>query len=469
MDHPIDLRSIPSVDVVLRDLEESGIGRDLPRPLLTRAVRAALDRQRQEILARGEASARTPEEARARISQAVQDEVRRAASRILVPVVNATGIIVHTNLGRAPLSPAAIATVAEVASGYTNLEYDLTRGERGNRDSLVRDALCELAGAEDALVVNNNAAAVLLTLDTIARGREVVVSRGELIEIGGAFRLPEVFERSGATMVAVGTTNRTRLSDFERAIRSRTGAILTAHWSNYEIVGFVERVGLSELAALGRRLGIPVIHDLGSGVVFDPTELGVPGEMTLAESVRAGACVATVSGDKLLGGPQAGIAVGRHDLIDRMRANPLMRALRPGKLTLAALQATLLSYLDGDAAREIPVLRLLTTPLEALEERARAMAAEFSSELAERASLRVVELRAEVGGGAAPERGIPSRGLEVSPHGISAGVVVGRMLLASPPVVARIHESKVIIDLRAVAPAHDGHVIAALEEALAEG
>jgi L-seryl-tRNA(Ser) seleniumtransferase len=469
MDQREDLKAIPSVDVIVREIEESGAGGELPKRLLTRAVRAAVERERQAILARGDAPGRSPEETRAQVLEAARDEVRRAATKLLIPVVNATGIIVHTNLGRAPLSPAAIATIAEIASGYTNLEYDLFSGERGNRDLLVRDALCELSGAEDALIVNNNAAAVLLALDTIARGREVVVSRGELIEIGGAFRLPEVFERSGATMVAVGTTNRTRISDFERGIRGRTGAILTAHWSNYEIVGFVERVDLPALVALGQRTGIPVIHDLGSGILFDPAALGLPGEMTLAESVTAGSSIATVSGDKLLGGSQAGIAVGQRGLIGRMRANPLMRALRPGKLTLAALQATLLSYLEGDAARSVPVLRLLATPVTALETRANAMAAELGSACRRSASVRVIELSAEVGGGAAPERGIESRGLEISPRGLSVETVVGRMLLASPPVVARIRESKVIVDLRAVAPAEDRHVVSAVVGALREG
>ncbi|MCK4410089.1 MAG: L-seryl-tRNA(Sec) selenium transferase, partial [Candidatus Eisenbacteria sp.] len=345
----------------------------------------------------------------------------------------------------------------------------LLRGTRGKRDYLVRDALCELTGAEDALVVNNNAAAVLLVLNTLAPGREVIVSRGELIEIGGSFRLPDVFERSGSRMVEVGTTNRTHLSDFRDAIRSSTGALLSAHWSNYSISGFVERVSLKELASLGRHFGIPVIHDLGSGILADPAKLGLAGEMTVRESVSAGANVSTFSGDKILGGPQAGIAVGTASAISRMRANPLMRALRPGKLTLAALAATLQSYLRGEAEIAVPVLAAILTPLDTLVRRAEKLAESLASLLGDRARVSAVELEGLVGGGAAPESVIPSRGIEIEPRGgVSAASVASEMLTASPAVVARTQEDRVIVDLRTVDESQDAAVVAALLVAFEE-
>ncbi len=458
-----DLSVIPSVDAVLRHLEEAGAGSDQPRSIVVRTVRSVLDLERERLLSDEGPGGDITREA---ILSRVEAEVGHAAARSLIPVINATGVVVHTNLGRAPLSELALASIAEVARGYTNLEYDLVRGERGKRDDLVRDALCELTGAEDALVVNNNAAAVLLVLNTLAFAREVVVSRGELIEIGGSFRLPDVFERSGSRMVEVGSTNRTRLKDFESAVRSSTGALMSAHWSNYSITGFVERVSLSELAALGERYGIPVIHDLGSGILTDPTTLGLAGEMTVRESVNAGATVSTFSGDKILGGPQAGIAVGTADAIGRMRANPLMRALRPCKLTLAALQATLLSYLRGTAADDVPVLAVILQPVEQLAARSDAMCSRLAKALGDRASVSTVELKSLVGGGAAPERTLPSRGIEIEPlGGVSAGALAAAMLEASPPVVVRTREGRVVLDLRTVPEADDEQAVAAVMEA----
>jgi L-seryl-tRNA(Ser) seleniumtransferase len=460
------LRAIPPVDLALRHLSEAGVLTDRPRPIVARAVRAVLERERLAILAGSSEYHGTAEEIRSAILDTVVNDAPAAAMRRLIPVINATGIVIHTNLGRAPLSDVAIAGLTEVARGYSNLEYDLLGGTRGKRDDLVRDMLRELSGAEDALVVNNNAAAVLLALDTLARGREVVVSRGELIEIGGSFRLPEVFERSGARMVAVGTTNRTRPADYARAIRSATAAILTAHWSNYAIVGFVERVELGDVVALADRYGLPVIHDLGSGLLVGSAGIGLPGEMTLPESVAAGAAVTTVSGDKLLGGPQAGIVVGGADLVSRMRRNPLARALRPGKLTLAALEATLSHYLEGDAIDRIPVLKMITATTASLEARASRVAAEVAGRLGGLAEVGAAALESLVGGGAAPERRIESRGIEIAPRSRSAGEVATRMLSASPPVVVRTHESKVVIDLRTVSPEEDERVIEAVVEAV---
>ena len=464
-----NLSAIPSVDAVLAHLDERGLSAIQPRPLAVRLVREILDRERAALLAGECRHGDSPQGVRDGILAKVERELVRSPARGLVPVINATGIVVHTNLGRAPLSAQAVAAVAEVARGYSNLEYDLIRGTRGKRDYLVRDALCELTGAEDALVVNNNAAAVLLVLNTLAPGREVIVSRGELIEIGGSFRLPDVFERSGSRMVEVGTTNRTHLSDFRDAIRSSTGALLSAHWSNYSISGFVERVSLKELASLGEHFGIPVIHDLGSGILADPEKLGLSGEMTVRESVSAGATVSTFSGDKILGGPQAGIAVGTASAISRMRANPLTRALRPGKLTLAALSATLQSYLRGEAETAIPVLAAILAPLDALARRAEEMAASLASSLGDRARVSAVELEGLVGGGAAPERIIPSRGIEIEPRGgVSADSVTSAMLTASPAVLARTHEDRIIVDLRTIDESRDATVVAVLLAAFEE-
>jgi L-seryl-tRNA(Ser) seleniumtransferase len=448
-----DLRAIPSVDLVMRRLEEAGLLEGRPRALVVRAVRRLLERERV-ALARGAAGAGGGG-VREGVLEAVERAIARGAVRRLEPVVNATGIIVHTNLGRAPLAEDVLRSVSEVASGYSSLEYDPALGERGRREDVVLDALLELTGAEDALVTNNNAAAVMLALDTLARGREVVVSRSELIEIGGSFRLPEVFERSGARMVPVGTTNRTHDADYEAAITSRTGALLTAHWSNYEIVGFVERVPLTRLVSLGSRWGIPVIHDLGSGVLADRDTLGLAGEMTPAESVAAGVGVVCVSGDKMLGGPQAGIAAGRGEIVARMRLNPLMRAVRPGKLTLAALAATLRHYLEGDAVEAIPVLRMIREPVETLRKRADAVRRKIAEAGPARVEAAVVEVESQIGGGAAPGRGIPSVGIALTPEDGDAEGLMRRLLEGAPPVVTRVRGDRVLLDMRTVLPRED--------------
>ncbi len=461
-----DLKSIPSVDEALRHLESAGALDGRPRPIVARAVRAALDRERRTLLAHDPVAETSPGEAKRAILSRVEAAVERTIRLELGPVINATGIVVHTNLGRAPLSSGALDRMRDVAEGYSNVEYDLNEGRRGKRDLAVRDALCELCGVEDALVVNNNAAAVLLALNTLAAGREVLVSRSELIEIGGSFRLPDVFEKSGSRMVEVGTTNRTRIVDFEGAMRGSTAAILSAHWSNYEIVGFVERVALHDLAALAERYGIPLIHDLGSGVLVDPERVGLRGEMTVTESVRAGATVATFSGDKLLGGPQAGVAVGSADVIARMRANPLTRALRPGKLTLAALQATLRHYMMDTELEDVPVLRMLAATSDELGARAERLARVLAGSLAGRAEVRPVELKGRVGGGAAPERELESRGIEVEPANCSAGTLASRLIASSPPVIARTRENRLVLDLRTVPPDDDALLESALDRAL---
>ncbi len=463
------LKAIPSVDEAIRYLETQGVLDERPRPMVARSVREALEKERRNMLeSDGPDDGASIDDARGAILLRLEREVRRSALSDLVPVINATGVVVHTNLGRAPMARSALEAVTAVARGYSNLEYDLRGGKRGKRDFLVRDALCELTGAEDALVVNNNAAAVLLALNTLAAGREVIVSRGELIEIGGSFRLPEVFEKSGTRMAAVGTTNRTHVSDVEEAVRGTTGAIMAVHWSNYEIVGFVERVGIRELAEIGGRHGIPVIHDLGSGILVDTDRIGLRGEMTVAESVKAGATVSTFSGDKLLGGPQAGIAVGTADVVARMRANPLTRALRPGKLTLAALQATLTHYLEDDALEKVPVLAMITEPVESLRTRAVALSAAVTEKLGESAAVGTIDVTARVGGGAAPEREIPSVALEIAPRAVSPATVASRLLETTPAVIVLTREDGIVLDLRTVDASEEESLLAALVEAFEE-
>ncbi len=460
------LKAIPSVESALKHLSSSALGKNHPRSMLTRSVQRVLAGARASIRSGRHAYGSTLEEIRESIIEEVEREVRTLALRALVPVLNATGVILHTNLGRSPLPAAAIEAIGETAGAYSNLEFDLVRGTRGKRDLLVLDALCVLTGAEDALVVNNNAAAVLLAINTLALGREVIVSRGELIEIGGSFRLPEVLERGGATMVEVGTTNRTSLADFEGALNHRTGALLSAHWSNYSIEGFVSRVDVRDLVRLGDRYGIPVIHDLGSGVLVDVDVLNMPGEMTVGESVSAGAHVVTFSGDKMLGGPQAGIAVGTVETIARMRRNPLMRALRPGKQILAALQATLGLYLDGGRSTEIPVLRMIGVSLEELQARSEKVAAGLQERVGKAADIKVRELVARVGGGAAPGSEIPSVGLELTNFSCSAGAFSAKLRAGRPPVIGRIVGETVLLDLRTVPAEQDSVLIDAVAEVL---
>jgi L-seryl-tRNA(Ser) seleniumtransferase len=369
----------------------------------------------------------------------------------LARVVNATGVVLHTNLGRAPLADEAIAALASAAGGATNLELDLRTGRRGERDELVSADLAALTGAEAALVVNNNAAAVLLVLNTLAAEREVVVSRGELVEIGGAFRLPEVMAKSGARLREVGTTNRTHPDDYRRALGPATALLMKVHPSNYRLVGFTAAVELGALVAIGREAGVPVVEDLGSGALVDLTPLGLPHEPVVRDRIAAGADLVTFSGDKLLGGPQAGIVVGRRDLIDRLAENPLRRALRPGKLTLAALGATLRLYRESpDLAAALPVLRWLTRPLAAMEQVGHEVAPLLAARLGDGYRVSVVATECEVGSGALPAVPLPSRALAVEHPAVGAEEIAARFRAARPPVLGRIHEGRFLLDLRGV-------------------
>jgi L-seryl-tRNA(Ser) seleniumtransferase len=429
----VKLRDLPSVDELLRDERLAGE----PHDLVVAAVRSALAQAREEI-----AAGNDPDP----LVDAVLEELGRARSPSLRRVLNATGVLVHTNLGRAPLAEAALARVAEVGSGYSNLEYDLARGERGSRQDHLGPLLERLTGAEAALVVNNNAAAVLLALAALAEAREVVVSRGELIEIGDGFRIPDVLARSGARLVEVGTTNRTRAADYEHAIGPETAVLLRVHQSNFRVVGFAERPQLSELAAIARRHELPLVDDLGSGALAR-----IDDEPTPAESLRGGSDLVCFSGDKLLGGPQAGIVVGRADLVERLRRHPLQRALRADKLTLAALEGTLALALDPATRDDVPVLRMLHEPIELVRARAERLADLVGGE--------VEETVARVGGGALPLAELPSAACAVEES------LAEPLRLGEPPVIAVVRDGRTLLDCRTLSDAEADQVSVAVRAA----
>ncbi len=423
-------RELPSVDQLLRDERLAGE----PHELAVEAARMVLARARSDI-----AAGAVP----GPIAELVVEELARARRPSLRRVLNATGVLVHTNLGRAPLAPAALERVVEVGGGYSNLEYDLERGERGSRQDHLGELLRRLTGAEAALVVNNNAAAVLLALAALAEAREVVVSRGELIEIGDGFRIPDVLARSGARLVEVGTTNRTRASDYEAAIGPETALLLRVHQSNFRVVGFSERPRLGELADVARRHDLPLVDDLGSGSLAR-----IGDEPTPAESLRAGADLVCFSGDKLLGGPQAGVVVGRAALVERLRRHPLQRALRADKLTLAALEGTLGLALDPSSRDAVPVLRMLHEPVESVRERAARLAGLVGGE--------VEETVARVGGGALPLVELPSAACAVEEPLAEA------LRRGDPPVVALVRDGRTLLDCRTLTDAEVDEVAAAV-------
>jgi L-seryl-tRNA(Ser) seleniumtransferase len=414
-------------------------------------VVAALDELRPAFLA-GDAAA-TDE----RVLASATERLTDAAARGLVRTINGTGVLLHTNLGRAPLAREAIDAIADVSRDYSNLEYDLASGERGSRYDRLGTLLADVTGAEASLVVNNCAAAMLLILDTYARNREVVVARNALIEIGGGFRLPDVLARSGATLVEVGATNKVYAADFTRAFTANTGLLLRAHPSNYRITGFVADPAPAELVAVARRAGVPVVEDLGTGALVDLRAYGLPHERTAREAVADGVDLVAFSGDKLLGGPQAGIIVGRTAAVARLRANPLLRALRVDKATLAALAATLRLHLDPATRERIPFYRMLAATPAQLRERAAALQIAGAS---------VIDTTAFAGGGTLPLDPIPSAGIAFAPPG-GATRALAALRAGAPPIVARIDDDRAIVDLRTVAPSDDGIVAAAIAHLLA--
>ena len=450
-----DFRIIPSVEQLRQ--------REAMRALETRYGRAALvDALRAETgtlrdrLGSGQIAAVTLTDAVDAIERGVESRLRAAMRPSLTRVINATGVVIHTNLGRAPLSDAALARITAVARGYTNLEYDLERGTRGRRDVHAERLISRLTGADAAVVVNNNAAATMLILAALAAGREVIVSRGELVEIGGGFRVPDVMAQSGAQLREVGTTNRTRAADYAAAITERTALILRVHPSNFRIVGFASRPAIGELVVLGRRFGIPVAEDLGSGWLGWPDMSGSPAalrdEPVVSESIESGVDVVCFSGDKLLGGPQAGIIAGQREPLERIRRHPLMRALRVDKLTYAALESTLEEHAVGQGHEGIPVQRMLMMPLEEIERRAAALARALDGS---GWRTRVVDGVSTIGGGSAPGAELPTRLVELSAGGLTADPIERHLRAQDPPVIARIVNDRVVLDLRTVLPGED--------------
>jgi L-seryl-tRNA(Ser) seleniumtransferase len=484
-------RKLPSVDDVMRGPSVGSLVASYGHDSVVDATRAVLGRLREEI-ASGLLDADALELALLGLAGAVENQLRQALGYSLRPVINATGVILHTNLGRAPLGDGAIEHIRKTAASYSNLEFDVAIGARGKRDvhvdrlfrkllsGDVPEAGCrmEAAGlrpggtAEAAvstrvdvstIVVNNNAAAVLLALNTLADGGEVVVSRGELVEIGGSFRIPDVMAKSGAILREVGTTNRTRTADYERAITERTRLLLRVHRSNFEITGFTEQASTAELVALARKRGIPLMEDLGSGALFDLRSIGISGEPGVLDSLRSGVDIVTYSGDKLLGGPQAGLISGSSELVARMRSNSLSRALRVDKLIYAALEATLLAYVkkDHDA---VPALRMMRLSKEAIGERAEALAAQVA---APKLKVEIVDGESILGGGAAPSSVLPTRLLALTCEGLSADELATRLRGSEPPIIARVEEGRVLLDLRTVFPGQDASVVAALNRIVA--
>jgi L-seryl-tRNA(Ser) seleniumtransferase len=442
-------RRVPSVDAVLRASPE-----DLSdRRRLTTAVR--------EVLAAARTAGSEILDAAA-YAKLARDRIAKGDAPTLRRVINATGVVLHTNLGRAPLSDAALVAIRD-ASGTVSVEYDLERGARGERHGHAARLIAEVTGAEDAVVANNGAAAVLLALAALAGKREVIVARGELVEIGGGFRIPDVLTRSGAKLVEVGTTNRTYVRDYANAITEKTGAILRVHASNFTLRGFVAKAASPDLSTLARERGVAFIHDLGSGTLLDTARFGLGREETVQEAIRDGADVVTFSGDKLLGGPQAGIAAGRAEAIAKLRTHPLMRALRPDKLTIAALVATVAAYRDGTALETLPVWRLIAETPARLAKRAKVLAARLEAAGIPAA---VVETRSTVGGGSLPEETQPSRGVALSAS--SAARAVGALRRADPPVISRIIDDRVVLDLRSVLPEQDEPLVAAVIGALVD-
>jgi L-seryl-tRNA(Ser) seleniumtransferase len=446
------LRDLPSVDRVLNTTAGAAALARFQRTYVTESIRSVLDEARQRL--RADATAGPP--SADAVMAAALDRMVTAQRLPLRPVINATGVVLHTNLGRAILAPHAVEAITQVAAQAVNLEYDLERGERGERDELFSADLCALTGAEAATVVNNNAAAVLLALNSLGEGREVIVSRGELIEIGGSFRIPEVMAKSGAVLREVGTTNRTHARDYAAAVNERTALLLKVHTSNYRIVGFTSEVALEDLVAIGSERDVPVMEDLGSGALVDLSAYGLPKEPVVAERIAAGADLVTFSGDKLLGGPQAGLIVGRQVLIDRLNRNPLKRALRCGKLTIAALAATLRLYRTApDLRLALPTLRWLTRPLAEMDAVGTAALPRLRTALGEGFAVELIDSTAEIGSGALPVERLPSKAISITHRHDGADEIARWFRRAEPPIIGRIQSGRFLLDLRGIFDAED--------------
>jgi L-seryl-tRNA(Ser) seleniumtransferase len=459
-------RELPSVNELILNADFQTLAAEHGRESVVHVVRRVLEQMRNEIAA-GTHSGETLKSALAGLAGQVQADLQSGPRYSLRRVINATGVVLHTNLGRAPLSEAALAHLVEVASDYSNLELDLESGERGRRDVHVERLILRVLGVREddldhlgATVVNNCAAATFLALNTLAEQREVVVSRGELVEIGGGFRIPEILEKSGAILREVGTTNRTRTSDYEHATHEQTALILRVHQSNFSMEGFVERPSLDELVALSHTVGVPLFEDQGTGLISSLEHMGVGSQPTLRGSLEKGVDLVAASGDKLLGGPQCGLLVGRADLIARIRKNPLMRAFRVDKLIYAALEATLFEYLSG-SPDSIPLMRMLSASAEVIERRCRALVAGLESV---RLRAEAIAVESVVGGGTAPNTTLASYAVALVHESISADDLLKGLRKADPPVIARIMDERVILDLRTVPPCFDEMIRHALEQ-----
>ncbi|BCB95099.1 L-seryl-tRNA(Sec) selenium transferase [Dissulfurispira thermophila] len=457
------LSLLPSVDEILKSKKGSQWQEIYPRRYVLKAIREIIEEKRQAIL-RDELKEISIEA----MLPDIEHRVERLSSFSLKPVINATGVVVHTNLGRSVLSEEILENVKRVACGYSNLEYDLEKGERGKRYWHVQMLLNEITGAESSLIVNNNAAAVFVCLSALAKGKEVIVSRGELVEIGGSFRVPDVMASSGAILREVGTTNKTHLYDYENAINEDTGLLLKVHQSNFRTIGFTKLVGIEELVNLGRTYNIPVMFDLGSGCLMDLRPYGIYVEPTVHEIIKSGCDIVTFSGDKLLGGPQGGIIVGRSELIEKIAKNPLMRAVRIDKLTLSAFEAVLMHYLDEEKAKkEIPTLRMLLQDINEIRARAKKIATRLHREIKDDvAKIEIVEDSSQSGGGALPEVEFKTFVITIKPENLSVNHLQERLRHGNPPVIVRIKEDNIILDVRTVRDIEIKPLVKVVSEAL---
>ena len=459
------LAGLPSVDEILKSKEGQEWLAGYPRRYVLQAVREVIEHNRQAVL-----KDEIREISLGTMAPEIFRKIERLSAFSLKSVINATGVVIHTNLGRSVLSERVLDHVREISCGYSNLEYDIEKGQRGKRYTHVKRLLNELTGAEDSLIVNNNAAAVFVCLTALAKGKEVIVSRGELVEIGGSFRIPDVMSSSGAVLREVGTTNKTHVRDYEKAINENTALLLKVHQSNYRMVGFTKAVEIDELAALGRKYNIPVMFDLGSGCLIDLKPYGVHIEPTVQETVKSGADIITFSGDKLLGGPQGGIIVGKVQVIEKIGKNPLMRALRIDKLTLAAFESTLMFYIDEDKARqEIPTLNMLLQAPDEIKGRAKKISQALKKKLGasqEIAQINLIEDSSQSGGGALPEIEFKTFVVAIKPSGLSVNKLEERLRHNKPPIIARIKDGALIIDARTVRDSETETLIKGITAAL---
>ena len=456
------LRTLPAIDRLLDSSRLTELEKSQPHMLIREAAQQVVDDLRQQLL---DEQAPLPDLKIEAVTEQVVGQVALMAKPSLRRVINVTGTLLHTNLGRAPLCSEALQAIRDVAQGYSNLEYDLDAGKRGERFTHVEELICKLTGGETATVVNNNAGAVMLALAALSGGKSAIVSRGELIEIGGSFRIPDIMAASGVELVEVGTTNKTHLKDYADAINKETALILKVHTSNYRILGFTEAVSGEELAELAHQQNIPVLEDLGSGLLMDLTPYGLPREPTVREALKTGIDLVTFSGDKLLGGPQAGIIVGNKDVIDKVRKHPMARALRIDKLTLAALEATLRLYLDPKKALEqVPTLRMLSLPVEELQRRCDNLLPRLVTHLGESADCTIIETTATVGGGALPLAELPGCVIALAPKQISLNELTTRLRSCEPAVVGRIQDDRFLIDPRTLNADDEALLLQALQQ-----